>query len=184
MVYYAYRVSPPPSKDVLAKVLFSELAATMTSVVNISEEEMGIWNATLIPPKPAEATDSSAKILVDSEKSQLEPSMNTMKVGSEKSDTVTEPDSAVRITKIEGGNISISDNNATVQNANGNVDPTGPVTNWSALSPEFIPLAVQLRPYWPERTLNGLFRLYFLEEEFVAATQYCPCVFFPEVIVV
>ena len=176
----------------LAKVLFSELAATMTSVVNISEEEMGIWNATLIPPKPAEAIDTSANPLIDSEKSQPGPARKPMKAGFAKNDTGTVMDSTVRNAKIEDGNSMVSNNNANTKGsaiipatASGPVAVTStPVTSSSDLSLEFIPLAVQLRPYWPERTLNGLFRLYFLDEEFVAATQYCPCVFFPEVIAV
>ena len=157
-------------KDVLAKVMFSELASTMTSVVNISEEEAGIWSATLIKPKPAKSSEVSADSVKNTSRLVLE----------------------------ERPSNSATDN-TTLGNADGNYSSTvpgtvkdsvtemvatpSPVGIWSELSPEFIPLAVQLRPYWPDRSLNGLFRLFFLDEELVAATQYCPCVFFSEVMV-
>ena len=136
-------------------MLFSELASTMTSVVNISEEEMGIWNATLIKPKPIET-------------SEIAPGDTTVTNNSATDNAASNANGTDSLVPVTAANIATE---------------TSTAANWSELSPEFIPLAVQLRPYWPERSLNGLFRLFFLDEELVAVTQYCPCVFFPEVII-
>lgn len=148
--------------------MFSELASTMTSVVNISEEEAGIWSATLIKPKPAESSEASTDSVRNTSRLVLEEKPNNSATDN------TAPSNAE-------GSYSSTVPVAVKDTVTEMVATPSPVGIWGELSPEFIPLAVQLRPYWPDRSLNGLFRLFFLDEELVAATQYCPCVFFPEV---
>ena len=107
----------------------------MTSIINISDDELQIWNPRLV---------------------------DVQTVKNDEEITADDSSKTNHIQTIEAAKIN-------------------PSLNPAADIKEVLPLAVQLRPYWPERTVNGLFRLFFFEEEFVAATQYSPIVHFPEV---
>jgi hypothetical protein len=45
---------------------------------------------------------------------------------------------------------------------------------------EVIPLSIQLSPAYDDRSPNGLFRLFFFNEELVGVCQLSPWAFYPE----
>jgi len=121
---------------VIGKIICGDIVPALSSVVNISEDDFGIWNAQL----RLKATEHSI--------------INT---------------SVEEVSTVTSNSVEES------------VDKSGSHDSVDEMK-EVLPIALQLRPYWPERGTNGLFRLFFFEEDLVTVTQYSPWVFYPEVL--
>ncbi len=135
-------------EEVLAKLMCGELLACVESVLNITQDEHGIWLGQLdfARQDAAKATHTAPSVHDSHSENYLGPKP-----------TVVVPDKPV-------------------------VAPTAEeVARAAKYDTEVLPLCMQLRPYYADRTPNGLFRLFFYEEEFVAATQVSPWAFYPEV---
>lgn len=154
--------------DILPMILCKELIGTYEGIMNIVQDEYGIWNASYNPPLIKDFHSASSSALLLSNNNNIHQGKNPLQ--------------RVKLEQELNGFVPITVDDGENRPRSSSKDSRD--VNDDFLSGEVLPFGLHLQPTainMEDRPPSNFFRLFFFEQECIAISAVSPWVYYPEV---